>query len=91
MRLAARGMSGSDVSDFMPKHTRELGLGIEVYQQPAIHIDIAAAGGERVDAFIIDHEELEFFVGQIARQRETRAHDLHVFLGCLVVIQAQSP
>ncbi len=89
MRLATRRVTGGDVPDFMPEHTGELGFGIEIYQQAAIHIDIAAAGGEGIDGFIVDHEELEFFVGQIARKRQSRSHDLYVFLRGLIVIQAE--
>ena len=69
-RLATRRMSRGDVPDLVPEHTGELGFGIEVHQQAAIHIDIAAAGGERVDGLVVDDEELEFFVRQIARQRD---------------------
>jgi len=77
------------MTDFVPEHTRELGFRIDVYQQTAIHIDVAATRGECVDGFIVDHEELEFFVGQIARKRDARADDLYVFLSGLIVIQAK--
>ena len=82
-------MPRGDVADFMAEHTRELGFGIEVYEQSAIHIDIAAAGGERIDAFVVDDEEFEFLVGQVARQRQALADDVHVFLHGLVVVEAQ--
>ena len=82
-------MPRGDVADFMPQHARELGFGIEIHEQSAIHIDVAAAGGERIDAFIVDDEEFEFLVGQVARERQALADDAHVFLRGLVVVQAQ--
>ena len=82
-------MARGDVADFVAEHARELGLGIEVHEQAAIHIDVAAAGGECIDGFVVDDEELEFLVRHVADERHALADDVHVFLGGLVVVEAQ--
>ena len=58
-------------------------------EQAAIDVDVAAAGGEGVDGLVVDDEELEFLVGQVAGLRHALAHDVHVFLHGLVVVQTQ--
>ena len=87
--LAASGMARRDVTDFVAENARELRFGIEIHEQAAVHVDVAAPGGECIDAFVIDDEELEFLVRQIADERQALADDVHVFLGGLVVVEAQ--
>ena len=82
-------MARGDVANLVPEHARQLGLGVDVYQQAAIDVDVAAAGGERVDGFVVDDEELEFLVGQVADLRDALAHQVHVFLRGLIVVQTQ--
>ena len=89
LRLATRRMTRGDVADLVAQHAGQLGFGIEVHQQAAVDVDVAAAGGEGVDGFVVDDEELEFFVGQVAGLRETLADQVHVFLRGLIVVQAQ--
>jgi hypothetical protein len=88
-RLAARRMARGDVADLVTDDAGELRLGVEVHQQAAVHIDIAATGDERVDVLVVEHEEPELLVGQVARGHEALADDVHVLLHGLVVVDTK--
>jgi hypothetical protein len=88
-RAWARGMPRRDVPDLMADDARELGFGIQVHQQSTVHVDVAAAGHERVDVRVVEHEEPELLVGQIAGLGQPLADDVHVLLHGLVVVQPQ--
>ena len=58
-------MTGGDVPDLVSEHTCELGFRVEVHQQAAIHIDVAAAGSDpavsvdamhRIDPAVVKRE-----------------------------------
>ena len=84
-------MPRGDVTDLVAKHAGELGFGVEIHEQAAIHVDVAAAGGEGVDGLVVEDEELEFLVGQIAALRDALADHVHVFLHGLVFVETVAP
>src|SRR5256714_419604 len=76
------------VTDLVPEHRGQLGLGTQVRQQPAMNVDVAPTDGEGVDRVIIEHEELEIPVRDRRVARHARADHLHVVLQRLVLVQA---
>ncbi|MCY1433597.1 hypothetical protein D9M71_496300 [compost metagenome] len=52
----------------MPQHRRQLGLGVEIGEQAAMDIDVAARQGEGIEVRRIDHGEV---IGEIAAMTVT--------------------
>jgi hypothetical protein len=76
------------VGDLVAQHRGEFGLGVEVGQQAAVDVDVAAAGGEGVDRALVHHRELPLEVGHVAAARDTLADLVHVVLDGLVFVDA---
>ncbi len=70
-------MTRCRVHDLVPEHGGELGFGMQLGQEPAVHRDLAAGQGPRVRNRIVQHHEL---VRQCAAAdgRELRADAAHV-------------
>ena len=76
------------MADLVAEHRGELGLRVQVGQQAAVHIDVAAAGREGVDRLVVEHDELELGIRQVADARDTLADFGDVVLHGLVVVDA---
>ncbi len=87
-RLGARGVPRGHVRELVAQHGGQFGFGVQVGQQAAEDVDVAAAGGEGVDRIVVDDGELPGQVGLVAGARDALAHRVHVFLDGLVLVDA---
>ena len=87
LRAALLRMFRGDVGDLVAEHRREFGLVVEVAQQAAMDVDEAAAGRERVDRVVVEHEELELGVRPVAVARDAGADLVDVVLHRLVFVE----
>jgi len=68
------GVACGDVADLMAQHGGELGLGLEVGEDAARHVDPAPRQRERVDAGVVENLEAPGQVGALAGLGEAAAH-----------------
>lgn len=78
LRDLPRRVSRGDVADFVPEHAGELRLRVEVGEDAARDVDVAAGHRERVDDRIVEHGEVPVEVGQLADLREPLSDAVHV-------------
>jgi hypothetical protein len=90
------------VTDFVPEHCRQLSLGVEIAEQPAGDVDVAARQREGVDFVAVEDGEVECQVGQMTDSRKTLPYladkrlqlrvvvDAVILQGLLVCLQAQT-
>ena len=77
-----------DVADLVPEHGGKVGLVLEVRQDAARDVDVAAHGREGVHVVGVHDREVPFELGTLADRRELLAHALHVFLQLEVLVHA---
>ncbi len=87
-RLLAHRVTRGDVADLVAEHAGQLGLGIEVGQDAAGNVDVAAGQRERVDLGRIEHRETVIQLGTMALPRQLLAQSIDVFLQRGVVVDA---
>ena len=85
---ALGGVAVRDVADLVPQHARQLRLGVQVREDAARHVDVAARHGERVHRGIIEHGEVPRQVRQVRGPRDLLAHTLDVGLERRIVVPA---
>ena len=76
------------MANLMAQHCGQLRLGIEVVQQAAMDVDVAATRREGVDLVVIEHEEPEVPIGDGCLGGNLCADTLDVVLYGLVFVQA---
>ena len=77
-----------DVADLVAEHAGHLGLGVEVREQPARDVDVAARQRERVDVGLVDDGEVPRQVRPLRRGGQPHPHAGHVLLQRRVVVHA---
>ncbi len=82
----ARGVARGDVADLMAHDPGELGLGVEVRQDAARDVDVAARHREGIDRRVVDHGEMPVQIGQLRDLGELHPHRGHVLLDRRVVV-----
>ena len=78
-----------DVRDFVSEDRRELALGFRRQDHPGVETDETARRGERIQRFVLDHEEREFEIAAIGRCHEAISQGLDVLLDQGIVDQLQ--
>ena len=86
--LTLRRMLHRHVRDLVPEHGGEFCFRVQIGQQATMHVDVAAAGGERVDGVIVHHHELELGIRHVALARDALADFADVILHGLVFVDA---
>ena len=66
--------------DLMTQHRRQLGLGVQISHQPAVHVDITTGQGKGVYVRRIDYLEMVFEIAAVTIARQLFANFLHVGL-----------
>ena len=74
----ARDVSLRDVRDLVRQDARELAFGVARENQPRIHANVAARQRERVDAVVLDDEEIEVEIAVVDVGCQLRAEIAHV-------------
>ncbi len=64
--------------DLVAEHAGELGLRVQIGQDPARDVDIAAREREGVDDRIIEHREVPLDIGEMGHGRQPPADGIHV-------------
>ena len=77
------------MSDFMAHDGSQLGLGVEMGEDAAGHVDEAAWNGKSVDRFVIDDLELPGEFRSLGHGRHSVADILDVLLECLIGVEAE--
>jgi hypothetical protein len=77
-----------DVADLVAEHRGEVRLVLEVGQDPARDVDVAAHGREGVHVVGVDDREVPLELRPLADRRELLADPLHVLLQLEVVVHA---
>ncbi len=86
--IGLRGMTRGDVADLVPEHARQLGLVVQVRENSARHVDVAARKRKGVDRGVVDHGERPRQVGPVRRPREIQTDVGDVALQLRVVVDA---
>ena len=73
-------MPGDDVADLMAEHAGELGLVIQLPEEPRVDVDIAARDRERVQGFVFDNREPVREIGSIRQPRNMLPRAIHVIV-----------
>ena len=76
------------VRDFVTEYGSEFRLRIQMREQAASHVDVAATGGEGVDRIVVEHDELELGVGHAALTRHALSDFGDVILQRLIAVDA---
>ena len=77
-RILLRGMARGHVPDFMPEHTGQLGLIVQIRQNAARDVDVAARNGERIDNGRIEKAEVPAQGGELGNRGQALADRVHV-------------
>ena len=78
--LLAHAVAGGDMTDLVTDHPREFRLRIEIGQDAARDVDIAAGQGERVDVRAVDHSEMPLQARPVALLRQRLADRIDIGL-----------
>ena len=87
-RVGAGGVAGGDVANLMAEHAGQFRLVVEVRQQAARDVDVAAGQRESVHRRDVDHREAPGQVGAFRGLRQAHADTLHVLLQPAVRVEA---
>ena len=82
-------VAGRDMADLVTEHRDQLGLGVEMAEDSAGDVDIAAGVGERVDQRIVEDVEGPGKMGALRRGSELLAEVVDIGLPLLVRILAE--
>ena len=81
-------MARGDMRSLVTQHRGQLRLGIQVGQQAAVHVDVAATGREGIDRTFIEDGEFPVQVGHVAVACDALPDRIHVILDGLVFVDA---
>ena len=81
-------MTRSDVANLVAEHGDQLGLGVQVGEDAAGDVDVAARQGEGVHVLAVENREGVLEFGTVADGRDTLADVVHVSLQGLVLVTA---
>ena len=88
MALLLHRMSRRDMTDFMADDAGDFGFGVQVGEDAARDVDVAAGERESVDLIAVDDGEVEFEFRAVRELREPLTDAVDVILQRLVFIDA---
>jgi hypothetical protein len=75
--------------DLVTQNPRQLGLGVEVGQDPSADVDVAAGIGEGVDDGVVHHPERPGQMWPLRARGESLSHLLHIILESRAVVEPE--